>query len=59
LLRTVIERHTQMILKMLQVQLQQGLTKSIFSLVGIVSLEKEGIRPVTPLSLWRIILTTL
>jgi mediator of RNA polymerase II transcription subunit 14 len=31
-----------MILKMLQIQLQQGLTKSIFSPVGIVSLDTEG-----------------
>jgi mediator of RNA polymerase II transcription subunit 14 len=42
LLYIVLERHTQLILKTLQFQLQQGTTRTLFSPTGIVSLVKEG-----------------
>jgi len=50
LLRTVIEKHIWMILKMFQSQLQSGPTSTVFSPAGVVSLVKEGIYLKSPLT---------
>ena len=42
LLRSVIEKHTQAILKAFQVQLQQGIVHAVFSHPGVVTVIPDG-----------------